>query len=30
MYPENLVAPMRAELVDEGFRQLLSGDEVDL
>lgn len=30
MYPEELVAPMRAELIDEGFRQLLTAEEVDL
>lgn len=29
MYPEEIVAPMRAELVDEGFRQLMSAEEVD-
>ncbi|QNL21008.1 BrxA/BrxB family bacilliredoxin [Hyphobacterium sp. CCMP332] len=30
MYPEELVAPMRAELTDDGFRQLMSAEEVDL
>ena len=29
MYPEELVAPMRAELVNEGFTQLMTPDEVD-
>lgn len=30
MYPEELVAPMRAELVDEGFNQLMSAEDVDV
>ena len=29
MYPEELVAPMRAELVDAGFKELKSAIEVD-
>lgn len=29
MYPENLVAPMRAELVNAGFTELRDGTSVD-
>lgn len=29
MYPEYLVAPMRQELVDAGFQELKSSEEVD-
>lgn len=29
MYPENLVAPMRAELTSAGFEELLTADQVD-
>ena len=28
-YPEHMVAPMREELVEVGFRQLLTAEEVD-
>lgn len=30
MYPEELVAPMRAELTDSGFKHLMSAEEVDV
>jgi putative YphP/YqiW family bacilliredoxin len=30
MYPEELVAPMRAELVDDGFSQLMKAEDVDV
>jgi len=29
MYSEELVAPMREELVNQGFKQLMTADEVD-
>ena len=29
MYPEELVAPMKAELTDNGFTELLTAEEVD-
>ena len=29
MYPEEIVKPMRAQLVDAGFKELYSADEVD-
>ena len=29
MYPEYLVAPMRQELVDAGFQELKTSEEVD-
>lgn len=29
MYPEEIVAPMKSELVDAGFRELLTADDVD-
>lgn len=29
MYPEELVAPMRAELTDSGFKELKTAEEVD-
>ncbi len=29
MYPEELVAPMRQELVSEGFKQLMTSEDVD-
>ncbi len=29
MYPEQLVAPMKAELTNNGFEELLTADEVD-
>lgn len=29
MYPPQLVAPMKAELTDVGFKELLSADDVD-
>lgn len=29
MYPEQIVAPMKAELTSQGFKELLSPDEVD-
>ena len=29
MYPEELVAPMRQELVDMGFKELKNAQEVD-
>ncbi len=29
MYPEQLVAPMKAELTDNGFTELLTAEEVD-
>jgi putative YphP/YqiW family bacilliredoxin len=30
MYPEELVAPMRAELVEDGFSQLMNAEDVDV
>ena len=29
MYPPELVAPMKKELTDQGFKELISADEVD-
>lgn len=29
MYPEELVAPMKSELTDEGFKEMLTAEEVD-
>jgi len=29
MYPEHLVAPMRADIVEGGFKELKSASEVD-